>query len=181
MRILKTPPSGRECFFGEDEIIVSKTDATGIITYANDVFQRVAGYTESELLGQPHNLIRHPSMPACVFRYLWQTIAAGDEIFAYVVNQAKNGDHYWVFAHVTPTFGADGKISGYHSNRRVPDREAIPVIQGIYEKLRAAELEHGDGERGIQAGLALLTATLQNAGISYEQFIFSLEREEVHA
>jgi PAS domain S-box-containing protein len=181
VRILKTAPSGKECFFKEDEIIVSKTDPAGIITYANDVFQRVSGYTESELLGQPHNLIRHPSMPACVFRYLWQTIGAGSEIFAYVVNQARNGDHYWVLAHVTPTFDRNGRISGYHSNRRVPDRQGVSTMEAIYAKLRAEEIAHGDGEAGIDAGLALLASTLHDAGVSYEQFVFSLEREEVSA
>jgi PAS domain S-box-containing protein len=178
VRRQKTPPSGRECFFRDDEIIVSKTDAKGIITYANLVFQRVSGYTEEELLGQPHNLIRHPSMPCCVFRALWDTVSAGNEIFAYVVNQARNGDHYWVFAHVTPTVDRSGKVLGYHSNRRVPNRSAIPVVQEIYQKLRAAEIAHGDGQRGIQAGMDLLASTLQNVGLSYEQFVFSLESKQ---
>ncbi len=72
-------PSGKECFFGEDDIIVSKTDPKGIITYANRVFIQISGYTEEELLGQPHNLIRHPDMPGSVFRLLWDTISAGQE------------------------------------------------------------------------------------------------------
>jgi PAS domain S-box-containing protein len=94
---------GIERFFEEDEIIVSKTDPKGIITYANQVFLRTAQYQEEEILGAPDNIIRHPDMPRCVFDLLWKTIASGLEIFAYVKNMAKNGDHYWVFAHVTPT------------------------------------------------------------------------------
>ncbi len=70
------------------------------------MFLTIAGYTEREVLGQPHSMIRHPDMPRGVFALLWETIASGSEIFAYVVNLAKNGDHYWVFAHVTPTFPA---------------------------------------------------------------------------
>jgi PAS domain S-box-containing protein len=178
MRILKVRPSGVECFFGEDDIIVSKTDTRGIITYANDVFQRVSGYSEAELLGQPHNLIRHPEMPMCVFRLLWQTIAAGKEIFAYVVNQAKNGDHYWVFAHVTPTFDRNGRIVGYHSNRRTPSRTAVASIKQVYAALLAEERKCANSEEAIEAGLRLLNDTLQQKGMGYEEFIFSLEEEE---
>lgn len=178
MRHLKVQPSGVECFFGEDEIIVSKTDRRGIITYANDVFQRVSGYSEEELLGQPHNLIRHPEMPQSVFRYLWQTIAAGQEIFAYVVNQSSNGDHYWVLAHVTPTFDRQGQIVGYHSNRRVPAKGAVETIRPIYAALQAEERRYASPEQGMAAALSLLTAQLQQVGQDYEQFIFSLEREE---
>ena len=114
-------PSGRERRFDADEIIVSKTDATGRITYVNDVFCRVALYDEAELVGQPHSIIRHPDMPRCVFKLLWDTVERGEEIFAFVKNMAKNGDHYWVLAHVTPTVDAQGKIAvpqaGYWAER----------------------------------------------------------------
>lgn len=179
MRVLKVRPTGIERFFGEDDIIVSKTDSRGIITYANDIFQQVSGFTEEELLGQPHNLIRHPEMPQCVFRLLWETIAAGQEIFAYVVNQSKNGDHYWVLAHVTPTFDERGRVIGYHSNRRVPGRSAIAAVQPIYAALLAEERKARDPESGIQAATALLLAQLAQAGVDYEQFVFSLAQEEV--
>ena len=78
-------PTGREAFFAPEDIIVSKTDLRGVITYANGVFQRVSGYSEAELIGRPHNLIRHPDMPACVFRLLWDALNEGSEIFAYVL------------------------------------------------------------------------------------------------
>ena len=87
-------PTGVERFFDDDDIIVSKTDLKGKITYANRVFSQVSGYTEPELIGQPHNLIRHPDMPRCVFKLLWDTVQDGREIFAYVVNLCKGGDHY---------------------------------------------------------------------------------------
>ena len=123
-QLLRRPvrPTGVERTFGQDEIIVSKTDLKGRITYANRVFLQVAGYTEREVLGAPHSLIRHPDMPRSVFQLLWDTIQGGREVFAYVVNLAKNGDHYWVLAHVTPTFDDAGKIVGYHSMRRLPAR-----------------------------------------------------------
>ena len=165
-------PTGREVTFRDDEIIVSKTDLKGTITYANDVFVRVSGYDERELLGSPHSLIRHPDMPRCVFKLLWDTIQRGDEIFAYVVNLAKNGDHYWVFAHVTPTFDMNGSILGYHSNRRSPDRAAVKRVEALYGQLLAEERRHTDRKAGLQAATRLLEAELEKSGMSYGEFAF---------
>ena len=117
-------PTGRERVFGEDEIIVSKTDLQGRITYANSVFLRVAGYAEEDVLGQPHSMIRHPGMPRAVFKLLWETIAGGREIFAYVKNLARDGDHYWVFAHVTPSF--DNQAPSPAITRSGAGRGAMP-------------------------------------------------------
>ena len=102
-------PTGKERYFEKTELIVSKTDLKGRMLYVNDVFMRISGFNEKELLGQPHSMIRNPQMPRCVFKLLWDTLEAKKEIFAYVVNICKNGDHYWVLAHVTPSF--DGNIA----------------------------------------------------------------------
>lgn len=169
---LEIQPTGKEVFFENDEIIVSKTDLNGKITYANETFLKIAGYTESEVLGMPHSMIRHPDMPACVFKLLWDTIASGEEIFAYVVNMAKNGDHYWVFAHVTPTFNDRGEITGYHSNRRVPEAASIAHVKELYATLRAEERKHADKRSGLAASYAMLTATLQSQNLEYEEFIW---------
>jgi PAS domain S-box-containing protein len=126
-------PTGRESFLDLEEIIVSKTDLKGRITYANDVFLRVARMTEAEVIGAPHNIIRHPEMPRAVFQLLWERIESGHECFAYVLNMAKNGDHYWVFAHVTPSRDAKGTITGYHSNRRKPDPGQIAAVAPLYK------------------------------------------------
>ncbi|WP_041793684.1 PAS domain-containing protein [Pararhodospirillum photometricum] len=167
-------PTGVERTFGDDEIIVSKTDTKGIITYANGVFQRISGYREWELVGQPHNLIRHPEMPACVFKLLWDVIGAGHEIFAYVVNQARNGDHYWVFAHVTPTFDASGRIIGYHSSRRSPKREALPAVRELYAVLLAEEKRHASPRDGMAAALRLVEDLLKSKGTDYHHFVHVL-------
>ena len=166
--------SGREIFFDKDEIIVSKTDVRGHITYANRVFQRVSGYTEAELLGKAHSLIRHPEMPRCVFKYLWDTIAAGDEVFAYVVNRAKNGDHYWVFAHVTPTFDARGNITGYHSNRRLPARAAVAKVVPLYRRLCDLERGHVSAKDAIAVSMPAFAAFLEQSHLSYEELVFTL-------
>jgi PAS domain S-box-containing protein len=169
-------PSGKELHFGQEEIIVSKTDPRGVITYANDVFCRISGYSESEILGQPHNFIRHPDMPACVFNLLWDTVRSGQEIFAYVVNLAKCGGHYWVFAHVTPSFDPSGNIVGYHSNRRVPYPDALPKVRTLYQRLRAEEHRHSDRRHAIEASTEILADTLNISGLSYAQFVFNLSR-----
>jgi PAS domain S-box-containing protein len=174
MRKPNVKPTGRERYFDQTEIIVSKTDLRGRITYANDVFIRVAGFTEEELLDQPHSIIRHPDMPRCVFKYLWDTIEAGTEIFAYVINLCKNGDHYWVLAHVTPTYDDNGKLIGYHSNRRVPDREAVQVIAGLYKVLRDEEEKHSDPRKGMESAFNMLVGILTEKQVAYDEFIFSL-------
>ncbi len=166
--------TGVERTFGEDEIIVSKTDTRGHITYANRTFQKVAGYTEAELLGAPHSIVRHPAMPRCVFKYLWDTIAAGREVFAYVLNRAKNGDHYWVFAHVTPSFDHSGKIVSYHSSRRSPARTAIAAVKPIYDQLLAVEAQHKLPKDQWAASLGVLVQLLTSQGISYDEFVFSI-------
>jgi len=167
-------PTGVERFFLEDDIIVSKTDRKGIITYANRVFIDICGYSEEDLLGQPHSIIRHPDMPGAVFRLLWDTISSGKEIFAYVKNMTCNGDHYWVFAHVTPTFGPSGDIIGYHSNRRVPDRRQVSAMENLYRDVLAEERKHRNRIEAVEAGLAVLTAALAKADVSYEEFVFSV-------
>lgn len=167
--------TGVERFFDDDEIIVSKTDLKGHITYANRVFLRLAGYTEQEILGQPHSIIRHPEMPRCIFKLLWDTIQSGEEIFAYVVNRSGNGDHYWVLAHVTPSFDASGNIIGYHSNRRVAERSVLDgVIIPLYKSLLEEENRHDDRKAGLEASSAMLGDLLKEKGMEYDELIFSL-------
>lgn len=167
-------PTGVERQFGTEEIIVSKTDLKGHLTYANDVFIRVSGYEEHELIGRPHSLIRHPDMPRAVFKLLWDTVESGREIFAYVNNMSRNGDHYWVLAHVTPSFDGDGRIIGYHSNRRVPDRRAVDKIMPMYDMLRSAEQRHADRKDGLVASVAMLEGILAKTGMSYHEWVWTL-------
>ncbi len=167
--------TGVERFFDDNELIVSKTDLKGHITYANDVFLNIADYTEQEVLGQPHSMIRHPDMPRSIFKLLWETIQDGSEIFAYVINRTKHGDHYWVQAHVTPSTDARGEVIGYHSNRRVPDKRIVAEnIIPLYRSLLAEEQKHQNGKDGIQAGYSMVGAMLADRGLDYDQFIAAL-------
>lgn len=167
-------PTGVERTFGEDEIIVSKTDIKGRLTYVNDVFLRISDYAEAELLGQPHSMIRHPSMPRAVFKLLWESIQARQEIFAYVVNLAKDGSHYWVFAHVTPSIGIDDNIIGYHSNRRCPERRAVQQVEAIYQTIVEEEQRHHDRKAGLEHGYAALLSYVEKHGAPYDEFIHTL-------
>lgn len=161
--------AGSELTFRDDEFIVSKTDLKGKITYGNDLFIKISGYSEEELLGAPHSILRNSEMPALIFKLLWETIKSGEEIFAYVVNKTKQGDYYWVFAHVTPSMDNDGRIIGFHSVRRKPTDQALHVIKPLYTELLRAEKMGG-----MSASHQKLTALLQQKGLSYEEFILSI-------
>jgi PAS domain S-box-containing protein len=167
-------PTGRASLLDENEIIVTKTDPRGRIVYANEVFLRVSRLTLAEAIGQPHSLVRHPEMPRCVFELMWRTIEAGGEFFGYVLNLAANGDHYWVFAHVTPSRDAAGAIAGYHSNRRKPDAVQVERIAPVYARLLNAERAETNRKLGQRHGADLLTTMLSERKQSYEQFAFSL-------
>ena len=115
--------------FAPEDFIVSRTDLRGIITYANQAIMDVAGYDESELLGRPHSIIRHPDMPRCVFQLLWDTIQTGQEIFAFVKNRCNCGDYSWVLAYVTADMKSTTReIDGYYSVCRVPHDNALRSI-----------------------------------------------------
>jgi PAS domain S-box-containing protein len=165
--------TGNERTFG-NEFLVSITDTKGVLTYVNDVFIRLAGYSEKELLGQQHNIVRHPDMPRCIFKLLWDTIASGNEIFAYVINKAKNGDHYWVFAHVTPTYDDNNNIIGYLSSRRNASDEALNFIKPLYKQLCNEERRHSSKKSGMQASFDMFSAMLKEKNTSYAECVIRL-------
>jgi PAS domain S-box-containing protein len=174
-------PTGIERHFQPDELIVSKTDHRGVITYANDVFLRVSAYPESEAIGAPHSLVRHPDMPRAIFRLLWDTLKTGQEVFAYIVNLASDGAHYWVLAHVTPSYDAAGLLVGYHSSRRVPDPEAVRAAGRIYGSLLEVERAHARPTDAIAASLEAFGHRLGELGQNYDQFVWSLTRQDVRS
>jgi len=169
----KIEPTTVERSMREDDFIVSKTTAKGIITYGNPIFIEFSGYTEAELLGTQHNIVRHPDMPRAAFKLAWDTIESGREFFGYVKNMAKDCSFYWVFTHITPDFDRNKRIVGYTSVRRCPRRDAISKIEPVYRQMLAAE--HAAGARdAIAAGTKVLLDLLQQTGMSYEELVFSL-------
>ena len=135
MRI-NQPVTTTEFMFAERDTLVSVTDTKGRITYCNPAFVYVSGFVHEELLGQPHNLIRHPDMPAEAFRDLWDTIVAGLPWAGLVKNRRKNGDFYWVQANITPL--RDGtQVTGFLSVRTLPTREQVQAADALYAQMRA--------------------------------------------
>ncbi len=165
---------GEQRELAENELIVSKTDLKGRISYANDIFLEIADYSLKEVLQKPHALIRHEMMPRCIFQLLWEQLQAGQEIFAYVVNSTKNGGYYWVFAHVTPSMNAQGEVTSYHSNRRRPSSDAIAAVSALYDTLLTEENAHGNRKQGQEAAYALLMEILKEKGMGYDEFVLSL-------
>ena len=130
------PVTSREYPIAAGETLVSTTDLQGRILYCNPAFIEVSGYSREELLGQPHNMIRHPDMPEEAFRDMWATIQAGLPWKAVVKNRRKDGSHYWVVANVTPLMD-DGKPVGFMSVRTVPARDEVQAAEALYAQMRA--------------------------------------------
>jgi PAS domain S-box-containing protein len=163
----------QEIFIAEDEFIVSKTDRKGKITYGNRIFINISGYRESDLIGQPHNIIRHPDMPRAVFQLLWKTLQEGSEFFGFIKNRTKQDNYYWAFANVTPSYDPQGQLLGYYSVRRCPSREGVETISRIYREMRQQETQHSNPREGMEASTRLLQGRVNESGLSYEEFILS--------
>lgn len=166
-------PSDKERVMREGDFIVSKTDLAGRITYGNRIFIEFSGYTEAELLGAQHNIIRHPDMPRSVFKLLWDSIAQKKEVFAYVKNLSKDGGYYWVFANVTASLDTHGNIIGYYSVRRRPKPEAIQAVTPLYQAMLAAERNAG-AKDAMSAGTKVLTDFLSTKGLSYDELVLAI-------
>lgn len=154
----------------EDDFIVSKTDTKGRLTYVNKIFMEMAEYTEAELLGQPHNIVRNPQMPKLIFKLLWERVQNKEEIFAYVVNKTKNGNDYWVYANVTASLDERNSIVGFYSVRRMPNPRALEVIKPLYAKMLSAERSGG-----IEASRRILDELCKEKGVGYDELIISLQ------
>ncbi len=128
----------KETILNDYTFLVSETDEKGIIRFANDDFCQIAGYTLEEMIGKPHNLVRHPDMPKAAFKDLWDTVKKGQVWTGYVKNATKLGGYYWVYATVYPFESCDGS-KGYISCRRKASREEIEKYETLYRQLKAKE------------------------------------------
>ncbi len=149
------PVTNNERSFGEDITIISTTDTKGIITYVNQEFIEISGFTEEELIGQNHNIVRHPDMPPAAFKDLWDTVKSGRSWRGIVKNRCKNGDYYWADAYVTPVY-ENGQLVGYQSVRTKPTREQIKNAQRLYGRLNAGRQPSGIRlpQLGLKSSLA---------------------------
>ena len=169
----KITPTKRELVLPEDSFISSKTNAKGILTYTNSLFIKFSGYKESELLGQQHNIVRHPDMPRVIFQLLWETLQNNREFNGYIKNMTKDGSFYWVFANVAPTFSRDNEVLGYYSVRRKPDPEKLNYIQNLYADLLDIE-QQSSSKEAINNSLSKLNTLLNGREKGYDEFILTI-------
>jgi len=147
------------------DIIVSKGNEAGDITYANPIFVKLSGYTQGELLDKPHSILRHPDMPKLIFKYLWDNLKAGNDVYAFVKNLSKDGGYYWVLAHVRVAKNPDGSFRNYVSTRKQMTVEAKALIEPLYSEMIKAEKAEG-----MSGSLKVLEKFLADHGASLSTF-----------
>ncbi len=175
MKVLRRPePINVEIVLDSKKTIMSKTNPKGIIEYANDYFMEICGYEEHELIGQPHNVIRHPDMPKVIFKWLWEHLLAKKNIHALVKNLAKDGRYYWVITDFDVKVDDQGEVTSLFARRKAPPRETIEIIDGLYQKLFSIEQASG-----VTIAEKYLIGFLEEKGMTYNQYIEEIcEQEE---
>ena len=160
-------PTNHEIELSPKRYIVSKTDKKGVLEYGNDYFVEISGYTEAELIGQPHSIIRHPDMPKIIFKMMWDRIQKGGNLLALVKNLAKDGSFYWVVTEFEPKMDPiTNEMISCTAFRKAAPRDAIKVIEPIYAKL--IELEKTGG---MEASEKYLHDFLEDKKMTYDEFI----------
>ena len=154
---------------------MSKTDSKGVIEYANDYFMTISGYDEFELMGKPHNVIRHPDMPKLVFKVMWEELKKGNSTFALVKNLAKDGRYYWVLVNFEIKKDEEGTIIAYYAHRKAAPRQAILKIEKLYEKLRAIEIN-----QNVNVAYKYFIGLLEEQNTNYEDYIASIMQVEAN-
>ncbi len=162
-------PTGKEIKISSQKMLVSKTNSKGVIIYGNENFVDISGYSESELIGTPHNILRHPDMPKAIFYLMWQRIRKGKNIMAVVKNLSKSGDHYWVTTDFDIRRDRDGKINSYMAFRQSAPKHVVDTIEKLYAKMLEIESEHSMDE-----SLEYLDGYLEERGVDYDKFIEDL-------
>jgi len=147
------------------DMIVSKGDAEGNITYTNPIFMKISGYSQGELLDKPHSILRHPDMPKAIFKYLWDNISEGKEVHAFVKNLCKDGSYYWVLAQVRMAKNPDGSFRNYVSTRKRVIESAKKTMNELYANMLEAEKESG-----MDASVKILEDFLSQKGHSLATF-----------
>jgi len=158
-----------EIKFSKKKFIVSKTDTKGIIIFTNKNFSEVSGYSETELINQPHNILRHPDMPQAIFFLIWKQLLSGQVISGIVKNLAKDGRYYWVIADFEPKFNANRKIIAFTAFRRTAPQDVVDTMAELYTTMIAIEKKHG-----IEKSLTYLEAFLEENEVTYDEFITQL-------
>ena len=166
-------PTTKENLLNHDDLIVTKTDLKGNITYCNECFLNISVLEEKYALSQPHSIIRHPDMPKAVFQILWDTLKRGDEFFGIVKNLSTDGSYYWVFANITPSFDEAGETQGYFSVRRKANNTLVKIMSDLYQNMLQAEKRHNNDKQAIEASTQILNDFIDDKGVSYNEYLIS--------
>ncbi|NPA11247.1 MAG: PAS domain-containing protein [Epsilonproteobacteria bacterium] len=164
-------PTNNEVVLKEEDFIVSKTDTKSRILYGNRIFIQMSGWSESELLGKPHNILRHPDMPRCAFKVLYDYIQNGKEWFGFVKNLRKDGGFYWVYANISPTYDVNNNIIGYYSVRRKPRDGFKAIIEPLYKHLLSVE-----ASGGMEAGIAEVQNLLNKYNLTFNELMIKIQK-----
>lgn len=158
----------REIKLDPSRTIMSKTDPRGIIEFANDYFMEICGYEEYELMGQPHNIIRHPDMPKIVFKLMWNRLKKGGNIHALVKNLAKDGRYYWVLTNFETKYDDEGIIVSHYARRKAAPGNAIYQVEKLYKTLRSIEKT-----QNMEVAERYFFGMLEEKGLTYDEFILN--------
>ena len=154
------------------DIVVSKSDEEGNITYGNPIFVKLSGYSQDELIGSPHSILRHPDMPKTIFKFLWDQLKNKKEVKVFVKNKTKDGNFYRVYATVRPALNPDGTLRNYTSTRRRSNPKAWELIEPLYKELK--EIEESQGYEAAEK--RLLEFIKEHGGNSLDDFNSVMEK-----
>jgi len=171
MRAPHTTPIEKEVVLKEEDFIISKTDLKSRILYGNQIFIQMSGWSEEELLGKPHNILRHPDMPRCAFKILYDHIENGKEWFGFVKNLRKDGGYYWVFANISPTYDNNGNMIGYYSVRRKPREGFKSIIEPLYKTLLNIE-----ASEGMEGGIKAVENLLNTHNMTFNEVMLKIQK-----
>ena len=170
-RIYRPIPIDEEIKFSKKKFIISKTDLKGNITFINKNFSDISGYSEEELIGAPHNILRHPDMPRAVFYLVWKALLSGRAISGVIKNLAKDGRYYWVIADLEPKFDEYGDIVALTAFRRAAPDNVIEAAEELYETMLSIEKKHG-----MDKSIEYLKEFLDTNNLTYDEFMGELIR-----
>lgn len=168
-KLVRPTPIDREIKLDPSKTIMSKTNSQGIVEYANEYFMEISGYEEFELMGQPHNVIRHPDMPKIIFKVMWERLNEGKNIHALVKNMSKDGRYYWVLTDFETKYDEDSSIKSHYARRKAAPGNAVFQIEKLYKTLRAIE-----EKQSPEIAEKYFTGLLEEKGISYDQYVLEL-------
>ena len=170
MKFIKPTPIEKEIVLDPKKVIMSKTDAKGVIEFANDYFMEICGYEEYELMGKPHNVIRHPDMPRVIYKILWERLHKGKNIHAVVKNLAKDGSYYWVVTNFETKYDDNGNIISHYSRRKAAPKHVVKTIEKLYKVLLSLEVD----DRSMKKSLNYFIGYFEEKYTTYDDFILDL-------